>query len=106
MYHSHKISDLSENLENSSNSTYDACELMLEDNLETYASRWNTERQRMNDMFRQTKGLAQGYLTQRMKLDHPQVFTCLDDMLSCLAGFSKDPNKKETAHVACRVSKL
>ncbi|KAI0992250.1 hypothetical protein K3495_g15936 [Podosphaera aphanis] len=42
-----------------------------------------------------------------MKLDHPQVFTCLDDMLSWLASFFKDPNEKETARVAyrnCRMS--
>ncbi|KAI1000321.1 hypothetical protein K3495_g7875 [Podosphaera aphanis] len=105
--HSHRIPDLSEKLDNGSNPTYDASDLMLEDNLETYASHWNTERQRMNYVFRQTKGLAQGYLIQRMKLDHSQFFTCLDDMLPWLASFFKNPNKKETARVAyrnCRMS--
>ncbi|KAI1001699.1 hypothetical protein K3495_g6502 [Podosphaera aphanis] len=78
---------------------------MLEDNLQTYDSHWLNERQRMSYVFRQTKGLAQGYLTQRMKLDHPQAFENLDDMLTWLTSF-KDPNEKETARVAYRICRM
>ena len=103
----YRTPDLLEKLDDGSSPTYDAWEIMLQGNLEIYESHWDTERQRMNYIFRQTKGIAQGHLTQRMKLDHPQAFDNFQAMLDWLSSFFKDPNEKETARIAyqkCRMS--
>lgn len=97
--HAFHTPDLLEKLDDGLNPTFDAWEIMLEGNLDKYDSHWKNERQRMNYMFRQTRGNAQGHLTQRMKRDHPQAFSSLEEMMQWLASFYKDPNEKETARI-------
>ncbi|KAI0999381.1 hypothetical protein K3495_g8813 [Podosphaera aphanis] len=47
------------------------------------------------------------HLTQRIKSNHPQVFTHENKMFDWLENLSRDPNERETARVSynrCRMS--
>ncbi|KAI1007316.1 hypothetical protein K3495_g896 [Podosphaera aphanis] len=94
-----RVPDLSEKLEDGKNPTFDAWEIMLENNLTTYSFRWSTERARMSYIFAQTKGSAQSHLTHRMKSSHPQRFIDSKEMLEWLEGFYRDPNERESARI-------
>ncbi|KAI1002431.1 hypothetical protein K3495_g5770 [Podosphaera aphanis] len=103
----HRVPDLSEKLDDGINPTFDAWEIMLQGNLDSYACYLTNPIARKTYVFSQTRGTAQSHLTQRMKSDHPQRFQDDQEMLSWLSGFFRDPNERETARVAyskCRMS--
>jgi hypothetical protein len=93
----YKTPDLSEKLEDGLSPTYQAWEIMLKANLDQYSHHWQTERARMNYLFRQTKGVAQSHLTDRMSEDHPLAFLNIIGMMEWLRSLYIDPNEKDTA---------